>query len=120
MNLGSRIAGALSALSGSLSADVVANADADATFRETTEATLTNLGTLTTDLKTQIDAIAAQVANGEAVDPAVFADIKAKVDSLDEAFPDTDVAPPADDPAEEPIVDDGSEAPVDDGSEPTV
>lgn len=109
MNLGSRIAGALAALSGSLSADVVANASADASFREATEATLTNLGTLTTDLKAQIDAIAAQVANGEAVDPAAFAEIKAKVDSLDEAFPDTTVLPPVDDEPEAPIVDDGSE-----------
>lgn len=109
MNLGQRIAGALAALSGSLGADVAANTSADATFRESTEATLTALGTITTDLKNQIDTIAAQVEAGEAIDPAVFAEIQAKVESLDEAFPDPDVAPPAEDEIEEAIEDTGSE-----------
>lgn len=109
MNLGARIAGALAALSGSVAADLTANTEADATFRAQTETTLTALGQITTDLKAQIDQIAAQVEAGETVDPAVFADIKAKVDSLDEAFPDTTVSPPEDDDGEEPIEDEGSE-----------
>ena len=109
MNLGQRIAGALAALSGQVSADLTANTEADASFRAQTETTLTTLGTITSDLKKQIDALAAQVEAGDTVDPAVFADIKAKVDSLDEAFPDATVAPPEADPVEEPIVDGGSE-----------
>lgn len=118
MNLGLRIAGALSALSGHLSEDVAANTAADASFREQTEATLTALGALTTDLKSQIDQLAAQVEAGEAVDPSVFAEIKEKVDSLDAAFPDTEAQPPEEDEEEEPIVDDGSAAPAE-GAEAT-
>lgn len=113
MNLGQRIQGALAALSGSLSADLATNTSADADFRTQTEATLAALGTMTTDLKTQIDAITEQVANGETVDPAVFADIKAKVDSLDAAFPDAEVSPPEDDDEEDTsgvgVVEEGSE-----------
>lgn len=109
MNLGQRIAGALAALSGAVAADLTANTEADASFRAQTENTLTALGQITTDLKTQIDAIAAQVEAGETVDPAVFADIKAKVDSLDEAFPDATVAPVEDDDAEDPIEDEGAQ-----------
>lgn len=101
MTLGERIAGALAALSGSVAADLTANTEADATFREQTEATLTALGQLTTDLKSQVDQLAAAVEAGETVDPAVFADIKAKVDSLDAAFPDNSTAPGDEDPAEE-------------------
>ncbi|MEJ7831322.1 MAG: hypothetical protein WKF79_00270 [Nocardioides sp.] len=108
MNLGLRIAGALAALSGNLSASVAANTTADADFRTQTEATLTALGTVTTDLKARLDGLSSQVEAGEAIDPAVFADIKAKVDSLDEAFPDAEVLPPADDDEEDPIVDEGS------------
>lgn len=108
MNLGQRIAGALAALSGSLSSDVAANTEADATFRAQTEATLTALGQLTTDLKSQLEALTAQVEAGEAIDPAVFADIKSKVDSLDAAFPDTEVQPPEEDDDEDPIEDEGS------------
>lgn len=108
MNLGSRIAGALAALSGQLGAEVAANTSADATFRESTEATLTALGTMTSDLKAQVDALAEAVENGETIDPAVFAELKAKIDSLDEAFPDTTVAPPEDDEDEDPIEDEGS------------
>lgn len=112
MNLGQRIAGALAALSGALAADLTTNTNADLTFREQTEATLTALGTLTTDLKTQIDDLAARVEAGETIDPAVFADLKAKIDSLDAAFPDETVAPPADDPVEDPIVDEGTAQPT--------
>lgn len=109
MNLGQRIAGALAAISGQLSGEVAANTAADATFREQTEATLTALGQLTTDLKAQIDDLAARVEAGETIDPAVFADIKSKVDSLDAAFPDQSQQPPAEDEPEEPIEDDGTE-----------
>lgn len=108
MNLGQRIAGALAALSGQTAADVAANKAADDSFRASTEATLDTLGTFTTELKAAVDALQAKVDAGEAIDPAAFAEIKAKVDSLDEAFPDETVQPPADDPVEEPIVDEGS------------
>lgn len=108
MNLGTRIAGALAALSGSTAIALAANTEADASFREQTGTVLATLGQATTDLKAQIDALAAQVEAGETIDPAVFADIKAKVDSLDEAFPDTEVAPVEDDDDEDPIEDTGS------------
>ena len=100
MNLGQRIQGAFAALSGTLSADVAANAQADADFRGQAEATLTALGELTTQLKSQLEDLQATVDAGEAVDPAAFAEIKEKVDSLDAAFPDAEVAPPEDDPVE--------------------
>lgn len=108
MNLGQRIVGALAALSGQTAAELAANSEADATFRATTEATLTALGETTSALKSQLDAIQAQVDAGEAIDPAVFADIKAKVDSLDAAFPDTEQQPPEEDDDEDPIEDAGS------------
>jgi hypothetical protein len=108
MNLGQRIAGALAALSGSTAAAVAANTEADATFRQQTEATLATLGQLTTEIAAQLATLQDQVDAGEAIDPAVFADIKAKIDSLDQAFPDAEAQPPEDDEPEEPIVDAGS------------
>lgn len=115
MNLGDRIRGALAAVSGALSAEVAANAAADAanaaadaTFRENAEATFLALGTLTSETSTALAELKAQVEAGGTIDPAAFATLESKIASLDAAFPDPEVQPPAEDEVEDPIEDEGS------------
>lgn len=122
MNLGTRLRNALAAITGQLTPEVqantqaiVENAEADAQFRAEATATLVALGVLTTQLRTEVDALQTRVEEGQAIDPAEFERIKGMIDSLDEAFPDETQAPVEDDEIEEPIVD----APAPGDEEPT-
>lgn len=108
MNLGQRVQAVIAALSGQLGADIAANTSADSTFREQTQAAFLQVGVITTDLNSKFDALQARVEAGETIDPAEFAEFKATIASLNEAFPDPDVQPPEEDEPEDPIVDDGS------------
>lgn len=87
-DIGNRVNSALLALiDPSLRADLNANAATDAQQTQL----LDTLGTSTTALREQVEALAAKVDAGAAIDPAEFAFVLAAVRSLDEAFP----APPA-------------------------
>lgn len=96
-NLGQRINAVIAALSGSTQIALDANSAADAEFRERAEQAFAATGEITTNLKTQLDALQEQVNQGQSIDPAKFAEIVATVDSLNEAFPDAETQPPEDD-----------------------
>ncbi|MDT7935240.1 MAG: hypothetical protein RQ833_11660 [Sphingomonadaceae bacterium] len=90
-NLGTRIRTALDALSGNLRADLDANTGADTRRDEalaTATAAIADVGRQTTELKAEVDRLAARAESGSLISAEDFARVKAAVDSLDAAFPD--------------------------------
>lgn len=100
MNLGQRMKGILLAMSGDLASSVADNTAADENFRLATEETLAILGTKTTELNDAVTAINEKIASGQTITAEEFAVVRDAVASLNEAFPDETVAPPADDEPE--------------------